>query len=239
MECIHLNDPSYPALFRSLPGMPEKLYCEGDTSLLNEKAFAIVGTRNPSAVGLETGRWVTERCIEKGYVAVAGLALGIDTIVHTAAIWNGGKTIAVVVQLSPVSPRANEGLARSIVKSGGLLISEHAPDETIENYGKELFLRDRLQSALSYGVIPIQTGYKQTNARGNFALCGTMHTCAAAKKQGRMIFLPEVAPQELLEHKESYEGLLHLAAMKEGKWFNQQTMEKVVFDFFEKPLASF
>lgn len=239
LQVLTFRDKAYPRTFLSLPHMPERLYCRGDLSLLNQKALAVVGTRSPTKAGRETARWVAEYGVEKGYTIVAGLARGIDMIAHIAAVATGGKTIAVLVDVDRIYPAEHTGLSESIVKSGGLLISEHEPGEEVASFGKELMMRDRLQTALSQAVIPVQSAYKQKNQQGIERLCGTMHTCSWAKKQGRAIFLPEIEKKELEERKETYTGLLHLAAIEKYKWFTFDTMQEIVFDFLEKPLGQF
>ena len=99
----------------------------GKLTEADQFAIAVVGTRNSTTYG----RQVTERIVTdlaKGQVTiVSGLALGIDTIAHTAALDAGGRTIAVLASgLDIIYPPTNRGLARRIVESGqGALITEY------------------------------------------------------------------------------------------------------------------
>ncbi len=127
IRVITWRDKTYPPLLREIDDSPPVLYTYGKLTEGDQFALAVVGTRNSSTYG----RQVTERIVTdlaKGQVTiVSGLALGIDTIAHTAALDAGGRTIAVLASgLDIIYPPNNRGLARRIVESGqGVLITEY------------------------------------------------------------------------------------------------------------------
>ena len=126
VRVITWKDKTYPALLKEIDYPPPVLYVAGTLTEADRFALAIVGTRKASTYG----RQVTERFaseLAKGEVTVIrGLALGIDTVAHTAALDAGGRTLAVLGSgLDNIYPSSNHNLARRIVESGqGALITE-------------------------------------------------------------------------------------------------------------------
>lgn len=151
------------------------LYYKGDISLLKDKCFTIVGTRSPSIYGKKMTKIFAEE-LAKHFVIVSGLATGIDTYAHKYAMEAGGKTIAILGNgINAIYPSVNYELSREIAKEG-LLITEHKPDfrGTIYSYPQ----RNRLLSAISEGVLVIESGEKS----------GTMYTVEYALSQGKNVY---------------------------------------------------
>src|SRR5579864_255103 len=127
IRVITSKDKTYPPLLKEIDDAPPVLYTYGKLTEADRFALAVVGTRNSSTYGRQvTERMVTE--LSKGSVTiVSGLALGIDTIAHTAALDAGGRTIAVMASgLDIVYPPTNRALAHRIVESGqGVILSEY------------------------------------------------------------------------------------------------------------------
>jgi DNA processing protein len=127
IRVITWKDKNYPPLLREIDDAPPVLYTYGTLTDADRFALAVVGTRNSTTYG----RQVTERIVNelaKGQVTiVSGMALGIDTIAHTAALDAGGRTIAVLAcGLDTIYPPTNRGLARRMVESGqGVLVTEY------------------------------------------------------------------------------------------------------------------
>lgn len=172
---IGSHDDGFASRFLSISNPPSTLYYLGDFSLVNaSKLIAIVGTRTPTPEGIEECQFITQWFVEKGYCVISGLALGIDTVVHETCLNNLGKTIAVLPSgILNIYPPENEGLADKIVNSGGLILSEY-PERTSAKKSS-FILRDRLQSAISYGCVVIESEVSG----------GTMHTAKFAIKQNR------------------------------------------------------
>jgi len=98
------------------------LYYKGNVDLNSSKIIAIVGTRNNN----EYGKTICEKLIEElageEIIIVSGLAFGIDSIAHKASVKNEMKTIGVLAHgLDMVYPSQNAGLAKQMIRNGGLL----------------------------------------------------------------------------------------------------------------------
>ena len=126
IRVITWKDKDYPSPLKKIDSAPPVLYVAGTLTTADEFAVGVVGTRRMT----NYGRQVTERLVTdltKGQVTVvSGLALGVDTVAHTAALDADGRTFAVLASgLDNIYPSHNTGLARRIVESGqGALITE-------------------------------------------------------------------------------------------------------------------
>lgn len=128
MQVITCASTNFPEKLKAIPNAPVLLFSLGNQDLLSEKAVSVVGTRKPTRYGREMAEIFSKRLAEAGLVLVSGLAFGIDTVVHESVLAVNGKTIAVLGGgLDEIYPALNTELARRIVKSGGLLISEYWP----------------------------------------------------------------------------------------------------------------
>ncbi|NJM32999.1 MAG: DNA-protecting protein DprA [Limnobacter sp.] len=125
---IAFGSPLYPECLLDLPSPPLVLYAHGNVDLLRLRGIAMVGSRNASRTGLETARAFARELSLAGWVVVSGLAEGIDTAAHEGALAGTGATIAVLGNgLNQVYPKHNRKLARNILESSGLLLSEYPP----------------------------------------------------------------------------------------------------------------
>jgi DNA processing protein len=172
------RDAAYPALLREIDDSPPVLYLRGMLTEADRFALAVVGTRNSDGYGQQvTERLVTE--LARGQVTiVSGLAVGIDSLAHCAALDAGGRTIAVLAcGLDIVYPAQNVRLARRIVESGqGVLLSEHPLGMRPES--GSFPARNRIISGISQGVLVVEAGEKS----------GALITANCAIKQGREVF---------------------------------------------------
>lgn len=172
------RDAAYPALLREIDGSPPVLYLKGQLSEADQFALAVVGTRNADTYGQQvTERLVTE--LARGRVTVvSGLALGIDTVAHNAALEAGGRTIGVLAcGLDVVYPARNAKLARRIGEEGqGVLLSEYPLGVRPES--GNFPARNRIISGISQGVLVVEAGEKS----------GALITAEFAGKQGREVF---------------------------------------------------
>jgi DNA processing protein len=173
---ISSDESRFPFQVRAIPDPPVVLYVKGELSALAHPAIAVVGTRDPSSFGAAAAERLGANLGAKGFVVVSGLAQGCDTAAHEGCLQARGITVAVLAHgLDSVYPAKNRKLANSIVDSGGALVSEYAPGtKPRPSYFVE---RDRLQSALSLGVIVVETEVEG----------GTMHTAGFAVKQQRRL----------------------------------------------------
>lgn len=178
IKTISINDANYPALLKEIKNPPKTLYYRGQ---LASKAayFAVVGTRMASSYGKETTLQITEELAQAGLIIVSGLAPGIDTFAHEAALQERQKTIAVLgtgLDDRSVYPKSNLSLAHKIIEAGGCLISEYPPGTPGSKF--TFPKRNRIISGLSLGVLVVEAKEKS----------GALITAKFAKNQGRKIF---------------------------------------------------
>ncbi|WP_210367962.1 DNA-processing protein DprA [Bacillus sp. REN3] len=216
IEVIHLGSEYYPELLGLIDDPPVILYCKGNIDLLkNHKAIAVVGTRNPTELGYKAAMKIAAQFVKRNFIIVSGLALGIDTAGHVGALKANGSTIAVLAgSLDKIYPKENRDIADDIVYRNGLLVSETPlGGKTFRN---SFVLRDRIQSGLSLGVCPVQTGIKG----------GTQHTIKYAQDQGRLLFCPEpLEPKEV----EATQGIYHLLDNELAKRIsNEDDYEQII-----------
>ena len=175
VQLVSYFDDQFPAGLRSIPSPPAVLWVRGSTPA-DHRCVAVVGTRHPTQGGIEAARASTEALVAHGYGIVSGLATGIDTVAHTAALDSGGLTWAYLGGgIERPTPRSNAELAERIVDEGGGLLSEQ-PLGT-EPAGPTLVARDRLQSGSSQTTVIVQSGVPS----------GTLHTARFTLEQGRQL----------------------------------------------------
>jgi DNA processing protein len=168
-------DADYPEPLKNIYDPPLCLYVRGTLEKKDAQALAIVGTRRASHYGAAQADRLAYQISKAGFVVVSGLARGIDTVAHKAALKAGGRTLAVLGgAMDKLYPPENRELAEEIVAHGAL-ISEfplgREPDRTTFPY------RNRLVSGLSKGVLVVEAGLDS----------GAMNTAEQALEQGRSV----------------------------------------------------
>lgn len=177
VELISIYDESYPKNLRNLYDKPISLFVKGNKKILNDFSLAIIGCRECSNYGEKVATAVAKGVSKKNIVTVSGLAKGIDSISHKATIEAKGKTIAVIGSgLDYIYPYENTHLAKEIIKSGGVLISEYSLGTKAKKINFPA--RNRIISGLSNGIIVIEAKMKS----------GTMTTVDFALEQGKTVF---------------------------------------------------
>jgi DNA processing protein len=130
------------------------LFAEGLPMPAERPAVAVVGTRRPTAAGLEAAYDIARALAEAGWVVVSGLARGIDAMAHRAAMEAGGHTVAVLgCGLDVDYPRANTSLRRRIAAEGTLLTEYPASAPPARHHFP---LRNRIIAGLSRGVVVVE-----------------------------------------------------------------------------------
>ena len=155
---LFITGAGYPQRLLNCYDSPALLYYRGNADLNSSRVISVVGTRNNS----EYGRIVCEKLIEdlqaENIVVVSGLAFGIDTIAHKAALKHHLKTVGVLAHgLDRMYPPQNKLLAKQMTGHGGLLtdfISNTNPDK--QNFPK----RNRIVAGICDAVIVIESGVK-------------------------------------------------------------------------------
>ncbi len=173
------GDPDYPPLLAEIAQPPGELFVRGSLETLGAPCLAVVGTRTPSAYGKQVTPMIVSALARAGITIVSGLAIGIDTLAHEAALESGGKTVAVLgsgVDEMSVYPPENRALARRIVESGGAVISEFS--EGTEPKPFHFPQRNRIIAGLSRGVLVIEARAKS----------GALITAHFALEENRDVF---------------------------------------------------
>lgn len=155
---LEISDPKYPQLLREAPDPPKLLYYRGNLDLLELPMTSVVGTRKPTAYGIEVTQIVINK-LAPTQVVVSGLAYGIDALAHEQTLALGGKTIAVLGSgLDPASiyPAENRELAEAIVAKGGLLLSEYPPGSPPLKF--HFPARNRIIAGLAPQLLVIEAG---------------------------------------------------------------------------------
>lgn len=163
--------PSYPSQLARLAEPPALIFSLGKFEPQRQPRVAVIGTRHPTAWGIETAKTCAGQISDSHGVVVSGLALGIDATAQQAAVDRGGPTWAVLAHgLHTVSPSSNRELAKQILEQGGALISEYPPGEPAQRH--YFVERDRIQAGLADAVLVIESGING----------GSMHTVRYAQE---------------------------------------------------------
>jgi len=176
IELLTLDDPRYPAALRQIHDPPFLLYMKGTLLPADEAAVGVVGSRRMTHYGREQARKFSFQLARAGFTIISGLARGIDTAAHEAALAAGGRTIAVLGSgIGNVYPPENQALADRISEQGAVL-SEfpvlYVPD-------KQSFpLRNRIVAGMSSGLLVVEAP----------ARSGSLITANQALEQGRTVF---------------------------------------------------
>ena len=169
-------DPAYPALLRRTQTPPLVLYIEGQLEEADAVAVAIVGSRHPTHYGATQTARLGAELAARGLTVVSGLARGIDSAAHRAALDGGGRTLAVLGSgLAKLYPPENAPLADEIAAHGAL-VSEfplHTPP-----WRANFKRRNRIVSGLALGVLVVEAT----------ARSGALVTADWAAEQGREVF---------------------------------------------------
>lgn len=160
-EIKKLTRKEFPELLSEISDPPEKLYIRGAMPGKENVALAVVGSRKYSSYGKDSCEKLISGLRGFPITVVSGLALGIDSIAHEAAMTAGLKTVAVPgsgLDWNVLYPRLNLNLAKKIVDSGGAILSEFEPDfkPTAWSFPQ----RNRIMAGLSRAVLIIEAEEK-------------------------------------------------------------------------------
>ena len=176
VRLVTREQPSYPRALAQIPGAPPLLYVKGRLEEVDDWSVAVVGTRSPTTYGREATRRLAGDLAGAGVTIVSGLAIGVDTVAHHAALAAGGRTIAVLASgLDQVYPERNRALAEQIVASGALISEFPIGTRPIP----QLFpVRNRIISGLALATLVTEGGVQS----------GALITVRNALEQGRDVF---------------------------------------------------
>jgi len=174
---LPFNCPAYPALLRRIPDAPLVLYVQGALEPADAVALAIVGSRTPTHYGTTQAGRLASELAARGATIVSGLARGIDTAAHRAALDAGGRTLAVLGGgiAAKLHPPENAPLADEIAQHGALVSELPLHNPSLDFCFPR---RNRIVSGLALGVLVVEAAFKS----------GALITADWALAQGREVF---------------------------------------------------
>lgn len=167
-----------PSRLQHLPQPVLELYQRGSPleELLQRPCVAIVGSRKPTSYGQQVTHSLALRLARQGVTIISGLAFGVDSIAHRAALEADGATIAVLpCPLEAIYPASHTQLAETIAAKGGTLVTEYAQQPTV--FKHSFIARNRIIAALADVVVVTEAA----------ARSGSLHTAAFALELGKPV----------------------------------------------------
>lgn len=192
-------DDAYPALLAAVPHRPPVIFVRGDLTAFKNPSVGVIGTREPTRHGTIAAKRIAKYFAERDWLVVSGLAKGIDTAAHSATVAADGRTVAVLAHgLGCVEPGESRELAEQIVESGGALLTQYTPGA--QPLAKQYVKRDRIQAALSLGVVLVQTDIDG----------GSLHASRAALQYGRLLALSAPTATDMRNREPEIAGVLKI-----------------------------
>ena len=178
IQQLQPQSPAFPQELLQIDQPPSQLFVHSNNweDIMQRPRVAIVGSRKVTAYGKEVTRQLATDLARAGVVVISGLAIGVDSIAHQAALDAGGISLAVLPGgLGQIYPSSHHQLAQSLLQQGGALISEYAPEVHPQKW---FFVeRNRLVSGLAHALLVTEAAQKS----------GTLHTASFALDQGREV----------------------------------------------------
>jgi DNA processing protein len=170
-------DADYPSNLREVHDRPPLLFLAGSLTTQDDHSLAVIGSRRASEEGRRLAGRISRQLVAKGFTVVSGLAAGIDTAAHSAALEAGGRTIAVLgTGLARCYPAENLGLQRRIAECGAV-VSQFWPEEPPS---RQTFpQRNAVMSGLALGTVIVEASVRS----------GARVQARLALAHGRPVFL--------------------------------------------------
>jgi DNA processing protein len=176
VRLITHHDAAYPTRLKEAHDHPALLFLKGELKLADDWCVAVVGTRQPTIYGRQVAEELAGALAQNHVTVVSGLARGVDTIAHRAALAASGRTLAVLGGgLDNIYPPENTDLARRVSQQGALL-SEYPPGTRPrpDHFPR----RNRILAGLCLGTLVVEAG----------AGSGALITAQLAMEQNREVF---------------------------------------------------
>lgn len=176
MQARELPKEEWPAQLLEIPQAPKRLWVRGSMPPAGHKLLTVVGSRAITRYGQEACEKLITGLAGYPVSIVSGLALGVDTCAHKAALAAGLHTLALPgsgLGDDTIYPRSNRGFAKEIIEKGGGLLSEYPPTEPSRIY--YFPQRNRLMVGIADAVLLIEAGQKS----------GTLITARLASEYNR------------------------------------------------------
>lgn len=176
LEVMTLDESRYPQSLRALRYPPPVLYVKGELRKEDGLSVAVVGTREFTDYGRAAAGKISSELVNAGFTIVSGMARGIDTFGHRAALEEGGRTVAVLgAGFSNIYPKSNTGLMRRIAENGAVLTEYDCTQRPTKWSFPQ---RNRIISGLSRGTLVVEAPEES----------GSLITANCALDQGREVF---------------------------------------------------
>ena len=153
---IPYSSPNYPTAWKELSDAPERLYALGNIALLQERRFAIVGSRRTPANALKLGEEIS-KTLSQSFVIVTGTADGGDTAAIEGALKGSGRVICLLAGGFSALPQYNLALLEKVAKKG-LILSPHPYETEVRAFSYEY--RNKLLAKLCEGILVLGAGEK-------------------------------------------------------------------------------
>lgn len=189
IKVLYMHDQDYPARVVQIDAPPKVLFVLGNADFNSEQTVSVVGTRKCTRGGMEfCKKFTSELCeLYPDIWVVSGLAYGIDSVAHAAALEAGRKTAAVLAHgLDTIYPAAHRNLAREIINRNGALVSEYPSG--ITPYRSRFLERNRIVAALTDATVVVES-----EVRG-----GAMSTANTAFSFSREVFAVPGRPDDIM-----------------------------------------
>ncbi len=156
VHLVTIADEAFPSNLRMIPNRPPLLFVRGTLERSDDRAIAVVGTRDSTERGRKCAHRIATELARLDVTVVSGLAKGIDTAAHAGALNSGGRTLAVFgTGIETVSPVGNRGLADSI-SDHGACVSQFWPN--LRGAAWTFPIRNIVTSGLSVGTVVVEAG---------------------------------------------------------------------------------
>jgi DNA processing protein len=179
LQMLTVLDDAYPENLRAVHDRPPLIFVNGALTPQDTRAIAVVGARNASSRGIKAARSTAAHLADSGFTVASGLAAGIDTAAHTAALGRGGRTVAVIgTGLDRAYPPQNAALQRRIARDCAV-ISQFWPDSPPTR--RSFPMRNAVMSGLTLATVVVEATHTS----------GARMQARLALAQGRSVFLLE------------------------------------------------
>jgi DNA processing protein len=163
MGTLTVLDSDYPENLRAVHDRPPLIFAAGALRPEHARSIAVVGSRSASPVGIATAKAIAGHLVEAGFTVVSGLAAGIDTAAHTAALDRGGRTVAVLgTGLNHTYPPENAPLQNRIAQRHAV-ISQFEPETAPSR--QNFPARNATMSGLALATVIVEASHR-SGARG-------------------------------------------------------------------------
>lgn len=190
---ISIYDEKYPAMLKEIYNPPVILFCRGSLDCLKNRCITAVGSRDITPYIKKLSYRISTDLSKNGITLISGMALGVDSVVHSACVNQGNPTVGVLgCGIFYDYPRGSSFLRNDIIKNGGLILSELLP--SVSPSPDYFIARNRIMAGLSGGTVVFQAGIKS----------GSLITAEYALQEGRDVFC--VPPPDMFD--ERYSGVV-------------------------------